>query len=132
MEPWILAVALGSVAYVVALQFVVRDAGRHPRLDSAISLAPIWLGMACVTFVGLTVIPRMPFLGAVIAIIGAFSVGLIARMVASGQRSLAAAEPSGDVPRASLDYLIWVIIGVPLVLGAAVVVMAVGGFFSSG
>ncbi len=81
-------------------------------------LVAVWAGIRVASF-------SLPF-GVVVMVVGGITVALVARVMRSTSAAVAAFQ-TGDLPDPWLNYIVWATIGLPLLFGSLLVLMAIAG-----
>jgi hypothetical protein len=95
-------------------------------MPSRLLLVPGFLTAACVLWGGLVVTRSSAPIGAAMVAVGAVTIVLLLRM--GRGRGLLEAVRDGDLSSSAFNYLVWVSLAVPLILGTLLVIMAIAGW----
>ena len=131
MEPGVvLAIVIVCVVLLAARQWAAtRAANGDPRVGWVFAV-PLLLGSLVVAWTGATVAAYNLPAGLAILAVAAVTILLLARAMRGVIQASIVNGQSGDMPEPWLDYLVWTMIGAPLVLAALLVVMAVANRLS--
>ncbi len=131
MEPGVvLAIVIVCVVLLAARQGAARRAANgDPRVGWVVAV-PLLLGSLVVAWTGATVAAYNLPAGLAILAVAAVTILLLARAMRGVIQASIVNGQSGDMPEPWLDYLVWTMIGAPLVLAALLVVMAVANRLS--
>ncbi|MFL5648435.1 MAG: hypothetical protein ACJ77V_10900 [Chloroflexota bacterium] len=120
----------GVILAAGGVLFILAGRRRGSVVDVDLDLIPF--GSAVLTGIFLTtagvmVLGRNTIVGLAMLAVGAVAIGLAARMAWARRTSVDAAASKGELSRPAQDYLVWTVLGVPILVVVVFVVLAVGG-----
>jgi hypothetical protein len=127
MDP-VALVAIVVVVAVVGVRFVgVRRAAAGDDRFIGLLYVPTLLGGVVVMWAGVRVAGTSLPVGLMILAIGGVTTVLVARMIVGGPTIARRLTSSGDLSGPYVDYIIWLAIGLPMLMGLGLVILAIMG-----
>ncbi len=125
-------IALVVVVVVAGIVFILASLRRQPGPADDVDLDAIPFGSALLTgillsWAGFTVLGKSAPLGVFMLAVGGVALVLAARMGLARRSSVDRPVPNGELSRPAQDYLVWIALGLPMLMGAAFVVLAIAG-----
>lgn len=121
-----------AIAAAAGIVFIVASLRRQPRTTDDVDLDAIPFGSALVTGVllsgvGFTILGESLVGGVIALTMGGVALVLAARMVLVRRSPVDNPVPTGELSRPAQDYLVWLALGVPVLMVAVFVVIAIVG-----
>jgi hypothetical protein len=89
--------------------------------------APLLFVLAAGIWVGFQVAVLDAVVGVLIVVVFAITILLLVRLLLHRPSTIDSVDASGDVTKPAFDYVVWTMLGLPIVLGGILVILAIRG-----